>query len=187
MSTTDREHVYEIGSANRGATIWNSRRGGADRTLARMTAAQLISFARGAPSLDIIDVAGLKAAAAAGVRRRSRRRSRATDRPPGYGPLREWIAARHGVDVGPGADHQRLAAGRRVHLRVTWSTRATTSSSRSRPTTARCSTSQPGREDPPGLARQGRHRRRRAAPAARVRRAARSSRTSSRTSRTRPA
>ena len=61
-----------------------------------MTAAQLISFARGAPSLDIVDVAGLKAAAA-----------RAFDVDPvavtGYGPatgypaLREWIAARHGV------------------------------------------------------------------------------------------
>ncbi len=63
-----------------------------------MTAAQLISFARGAPSLDIIDVAGLKAAA-----------NRAFDIDPvavtgygpaaGYGPLREWIANRHGVDV----------------------------------------------------------------------------------------
>lgn len=63
-----------------------------------MTAAQLISFARGAPSLDIIDIAGLKAAAA-----------RAFDADPaavtaygpatGYAPLREWIAARHGVEV----------------------------------------------------------------------------------------
>ena len=63
-----------------------------------MTAAQLISFARGAPSLDIVDVAGLKAAA-----------NRAFDLDPaavtgygpatGYGPLREWIAARHAVDV----------------------------------------------------------------------------------------
>ena len=63
-----------------------------------MTAAQLISFARGAPSLDIVDIAGLKAAAA-----------RAFDTDPaavagygpatGYGPLREWIAARHGVPV----------------------------------------------------------------------------------------
>jgi 2-aminoadipate transaminase len=57
-----------------------------------------ISFARGAPSLDIVDVAGLKAAAI-----------RAFDRDPaavasygpatGYPPLREWIANRHGVDV----------------------------------------------------------------------------------------
>jgi DNA-binding transcriptional MocR family regulator len=63
-----------------------------------MTAEQLISFARGAPSLDIVDVAGLKAAAA-----------RAFDADPtgitaygtsvGYPPLRAWIAAKHGVDV----------------------------------------------------------------------------------------
>ncbi|MEV8506630.1 PLP-dependent aminotransferase family protein [Actinoplanes sp. NPDC051475] len=61
-----------------------------------MTAEQLISFARGAPSLDIVDVAGLKAAAA-----------RAFDADPagvtaygtsvGYIPLRKWIAEKHGV------------------------------------------------------------------------------------------
>jgi len=61
-----------------------------------MTAEQLISFARGAPSLDIIDVEGLKAAAA-----------RAFDADPagvtaygtsvGYVPLRTWIADKHGV------------------------------------------------------------------------------------------
>lgn len=59
---------------------------------------QPISFARGAPSLDIVDVAGLKAAAA-----------RAFDTDPGgltaygtsvgYGPLRQWIADKHGVEV----------------------------------------------------------------------------------------
>ena len=59
---------------------------------------QLISFARGAPSLDIIDVDGLKAAAV-----------RAFEADPagmtaygtsvGYPPLRTWIAAKHGVDV----------------------------------------------------------------------------------------
>jgi DNA-binding transcriptional MocR family regulator len=58
----------------------------------------VISFARGAPSLDIVDVDGLKAAA-----------TRAFDRDPagttaygtavGYGPLREWIANKHGVDT----------------------------------------------------------------------------------------
>jgi len=58
----------------------------------------VISFARGAPSLDIIDVDGLKAAAA-----------RAFERDPagttaygtavGYAPLREWIAEKHGVDT----------------------------------------------------------------------------------------
>jgi 2-aminoadipate transaminase len=63
-----------------------------------MTAEQLISFARGAPSIDIVDVAGLKAAA-----------NRAFDIDPvgvtaygtavGYVPLRKWIAAKHNVDV----------------------------------------------------------------------------------------
>ena len=61
-----------------------------------MTAEQLISFARGAPSLDIVDVEGLKAAAV-----------RAFEADPagmtaygtsvGYLPLREWIATKHGV------------------------------------------------------------------------------------------
>jgi DNA-binding transcriptional MocR family regulator len=59
---------------------------------------QLISFARGAPSLDIIDVDGLKAAAV-----------RAFEADPagmtaygtsvGYPKLRDWIAAKHGVDA----------------------------------------------------------------------------------------
>ncbi len=59
--------------------------------------ASSISFARGAPSLDIVDVEGLKAAAAA-----------AFDQDPagataygtsvGYPPLREWIAEHHQVD-----------------------------------------------------------------------------------------
>jgi 2-aminoadipate transaminase len=63
-----------------------------------VTAEQLISFSRGAPSLDIIDVDGLKAAA-----------GRAFDADPagvtaygtsvGYPPLRQWIAERHGVPV----------------------------------------------------------------------------------------
>lgn len=66
--------------------------------LVRMTAEQLISFARGAPSLDIVDVEGLKAAAV-----------RAFDADPagitaygtsvGYPPLRKWIAEKHGVEV----------------------------------------------------------------------------------------
>ncbi|GAA5189287.1 PLP-dependent aminotransferase family protein [Rugosimonospora acidiphila] len=61
-----------------------------------MTPEQLISFARGAPSIDIIDVEGLKAAA-----------GRAFDADPvgvtaygtsvGYLPLRKWIADKHGV------------------------------------------------------------------------------------------
>src|SRR5918993_5864886 len=57
-----------------------------------------ISFARGAPSLDIVDVEGLRAAA-----------QMAFDSDPGgtiaygtsvgYVPLREWIAEQHGVAV----------------------------------------------------------------------------------------
>jgi DNA-binding transcriptional MocR family regulator len=57
-----------------------------------------ISFARGAPSLDIVDVEGLREAARL-----------AFDNDPagttaygtsvGYVPLREWIAEQHGVDV----------------------------------------------------------------------------------------
>jgi 2-aminoadipate transaminase len=64
--------------------------------LSGMTAEQLISFARGAPSLDIVDVEGLKAAA-----------TRAFDADPagvtaygtsvGYLPLRKWIADKHNV------------------------------------------------------------------------------------------
>jgi 2-aminoadipate transaminase len=63
-----------------------------------MTADQLISFARGAPSLDIVDVDGLKSAAVrafeadpAGVT--------AYGTSVGYPPLRAWIADRHGVPV----------------------------------------------------------------------------------------
>ena len=60
-------------------------------------AGKAISFARGAPSLDIIDVEGLRAAAdrafandPAGVT--------AYGTSVGYPPLREWIAERHQVD-----------------------------------------------------------------------------------------
>ena len=62
-----------------------------------MSASSPISFARGAPSLDIIAVDELRAAA-----------DRALARDPGgafaygtakgYGPLLEWVAAQHGVD-----------------------------------------------------------------------------------------
>ena len=57
-----------------------------------------ISFARGAPSLDIVDVEGLREAS-----------QLAFDKDPagtvaygtsvGYVPLREWIAEQHGVEV----------------------------------------------------------------------------------------
>src|SRR3954471_15658153 len=60
--------------------------------------ADTISFARGAPSLDIVDVEGLREAA----------RLAFDDDPGGttaygtsvgYVPLREWVAEQHGVDV----------------------------------------------------------------------------------------
>ena len=62
-----------------------------------MSGDRKISFARGAPSLDIVDGDGLRRAA-----------QRALEADPagafsygtsgGYGPLREWIAERHGVE-----------------------------------------------------------------------------------------
>ena len=65
--------------------------------MVRRMAASTISFARGAPSLDIIDVEGLRAAA-----------DRAFTNDPagttaygtsvGYPPLRRWIAEKHGVE-----------------------------------------------------------------------------------------
>ena len=63
-----------------------------------MTAAQLISFARGAPSLDIIDVDGLKRRHR-GPSRSTRPRRPVTDLPTATCPLREWIAQRYGVAV----------------------------------------------------------------------------------------
>ena len=71
--------------------VWARR----SRNLVRVTTT--ISFARGAPSLDIIDVEGLRAAADTAF----------TSDPGGltgygtsigYPPLREWIAERHQVD-----------------------------------------------------------------------------------------
>jgi DNA-binding transcriptional MocR family regulator len=57
---------------------------------------QPISFARGAPSLDIVDVEGLKAAAAKAFEVDP---AAVTGYGPvtGYPPLRQWIAARYGV------------------------------------------------------------------------------------------
>ncbi len=54
-----------------------------------------ISFARGAPSLDIVDIEGLKAAAAAFVSDPGGTTAYGTS--VGYVPLRTWIAERHGV------------------------------------------------------------------------------------------
>ena len=57
-----------------------------------------ISFARGAPSLDIVDVEGLSEAAQLRLRQGPRRHT-AYGTSVGYVPLREWIAEQHGVDV----------------------------------------------------------------------------------------
>jgi 2-aminoadipate transaminase len=56
-----------------------------------------ISFARGAPSLDIIDVDGLSAAAARAFAE-DPAGATAYGTSIGYVPLRRWIAERHGVD-----------------------------------------------------------------------------------------
>jgi DNA-binding transcriptional MocR family regulator len=55
-----------------------------------------ISFARGAPSLDIVDVEGLKAAAANAFDNDAAGTT-AYGTSIGYVPLREWLAQRHGV------------------------------------------------------------------------------------------
>lgn len=57
-----------------------------------------ISFARGAPSLDIVDVEGLKQAASDAFAN-DPGGTTAYGTSVGYVPLREWIAAKHGVDV----------------------------------------------------------------------------------------
>jgi len=62
-------------------------------------ASDSISFARGAPSLDIVDVDGLRDAA---IRAFAEDPAGLTayGTAVGYVPLREWIAERHGVEVG---------------------------------------------------------------------------------------
>ena len=60
--------------------------------------AETISFARGAPSLDIVDVEGLRAAAERAFTNDPGRVT-AYGTSIGYPPLREWIAERHQVDT----------------------------------------------------------------------------------------
>lgn len=55
-----------------------------------------LSFSYGAPSVDIVDVDGLAEAAGRAFRRDPAGAVGYGD-PAGYGPLREWIADRHGV------------------------------------------------------------------------------------------
>src|SRR5690242_3680525 len=59
--------------------------------------AKPISFARGAPSLDIVDVDGLKQAAADAFEKDPARIT-AYGTSIGYPPLREWLAERHQVE-----------------------------------------------------------------------------------------
>ena len=61
-------------------------------------AADTISFARGAPSLDIVDVEGLKEAAARAFAN-DPGGATAYGTAIGYVPLREWIAEQHGVEA----------------------------------------------------------------------------------------
>jgi DNA-binding transcriptional MocR family regulator len=68
--------------------------------------ADQISFARGAPSLDIVDVDGLRAAAEQAFAE-DPAGTTAYGTAVGYPPLREWIAARHGV----GPEHVFLTNG----------------------------------------------------------------------------
>src|SRR5207248_6244318 len=72
----------------------SSRRAG--RNLQRLMA-DTISFARGAPSLDIVDVDGLREAAARAFAN-DPGGTTAYGTAIGYPKLREWIAAKHGVD-----------------------------------------------------------------------------------------
>ena len=61
-------------------------------------AADTISFARGAPSLDIVDVEGLKDAAARAFAN-DPGGATAYGTAIGYAPLRAWIAEQHGVEA----------------------------------------------------------------------------------------
>ncbi len=63
-----------------------------------MTMADQISFARGAPSLDIVDVEGLREAADSAFTSDPAGLT-AYGTSVGYPPLRKWIAERHGVPV----------------------------------------------------------------------------------------
>jgi DNA-binding transcriptional MocR family regulator len=63
-----------------------------------MAAGDLISFARGAPSLDIVDIDGLKDSAAKAFES-DPGGATAYGTAVGYVPLREWIAEQHGVGV----------------------------------------------------------------------------------------
>ena len=62
-----------------------------------MAPSDTISFARGAPSLDIVDVEGLREAAALAFAEDAAGLT-GYGTAIGYPPLRAWIAEQHGVD-----------------------------------------------------------------------------------------
>src|SRR5213078_674009 len=89
-----------------------------------VTTPQVISFARGVPAPECLAVDDLAECARAALRRDGRT-ILSYGPSPGYGPLREWAAERHGVDAsrvfltngslqGLVFLAQRLAPGRRV-------------------------------------------------------------------------
>ena len=72
-----------------------------------------ISFARGAPAPELIPAAELAECAHA-VALREGAKVFAYGPGGGYAPLREWVAARHGVEPEPGRAHRRGASGLRL-------------------------------------------------------------------------
>ncbi len=156
----------------------------APRILARM--ADTISFARGAPSLDIVDVEGLREAAQAAFEN-DPAGTTAYGTSVGYVPLREYIAERARRRGGAGPRHQRLDAGRRVPVRDARLAGRRRRAGVARPTTARCSTcAAAARTSTWSSSRPTASTSTRSRPSCATG-CARSSRTSSPTSRTRPA
>jgi len=145
----------------------------------------VISFARGAPSLDIVDVEGLKAAANARLRPRPRRHDRLRHRRGLRAAARvdRRQARRRRV---AGDRHQRLDAGRRVLFETL--VKPGDPVVVERPTYDHVAEPpRPRRRRADGQPRDRRHRRRRAGDAAPRRRRPPTLATSSPTSRTRPA
>ena len=102
-----------------------------------MPAASTISFARGAPSLDIVDVEGLREAAARAFAN-DPGGTTAYGTAVGYVPLRAWIAEHHGVGVEQRASSRTARCRPTPSCSTSSSSPATPSSSSARPTTARC-------------------------------------------------
>ena len=130
-----------------------------------------ISLARGAPSLDIVAVDELRAAADRAFERDPGGMT-AYGTSPGYTRLLEWLSKQYGVEPDQPRRHQRVDAGRRVPLQPARRARRRRGGRGAdlRPHAARAA--QARRGDPRDPARGGRHRRRGARRGARGRRAA---------------